>query len=107
MQTNVIVIYNLMYLALTAYKAFSTEPGGTNQLCLQGAYGRRGACKKRKDHPKQCGPGAGGPGEVVRDGGAEGTRGMERSAQGWHSLNYILKGKEASGKRTVQKRGIL
>lgn len=49
-----------MYLALTAYKAFSTEPGGTNQLCLQGAYGRRGACKKRKDHPKQCGPGAGG-----------------------------------------------
>lgn len=49
----------------------------------------------------------GGPGEVVRDGRAEGTRGMESSAQGWHSLNYILKEKEASGKRTVQKRGIL
>lgn len=63
--------------------------------------------EKRKDHLKQCGPGAGHPGEGVRGGGAEGTRGIERSALGWHSLNCISKEKEASGKRTVQKRGIL
>ena len=41
--------------------------------------------EKRKDHLKQCGPGAGHPGEGVRGGGAEGTRGIERSALGWLS----------------------
>lgn len=47
------------------------------------------------------------PGEGFRGGGGRGTRGIERSAQGWHSLNCISKEKEASGKRTVQKRNFV
>lgn len=53
--------------------------------------------------------GAGGPGEGVRDGGIEGTRGTDRKLPrtGTH-LNCILKEKEALGKRrTFQKGRIL
>lgn len=49
----------------------------------------------------QCGPGDGGPGEAVRDGGTE------TSSQAGTCLNCVLKEKALGRRGRVQKGGIL